>query len=330
MPKCKIARFNMKLNQIYFINLLNNINDITSFIHQYKAINQPLGSMPLDANSLRKILLIQAETEASPSISNAFLTAFSKSGSILNAICLLPLGKIISFVFDTCCTSLYYLSCVIHCKTRDLNNQASDVLPAQTEALTNNLTKDKTMANLNYTGFTYIFIGILRTDLSNRLHKLRIPAESELQARKKLARDYVLVFAGKIPVKTEEGLSIVGNRCSIQGTTSVDANRKRYSSGIFLSQIPFKSRLSKFGLVSFIEFAVRLINRNKASNRTNKVSRSIAVVETVSHPTKGGTHILTKQLRNPTMKTSQKSTVLLAVRSRTPIVFTPAMEVNHA
>ncbi|HDR1133668.1 TPA: hypothetical protein QB304_001880 [Pasteurella multocida] len=133
-----------------------------------------------------------------------------------------------------------------------------------------------------------------------------------------------------MPVKTEEGLSIVGNRCSIQGTTSVDANRKRYSSGIFLSQIPFKSRLSKFGLVSFIEFAVRLINRNKASNRTNKVSRSIAVVETVSHPTKCGTHILTKQLRNPTMKTSQKSTVLLAVRSRTPIVFTPAMEVNHA
>ncbi|MDO5055684.1 MAG: host cell division inhibitor Icd-like protein, partial [Pasteurella oralis] len=57
-------------------------------------------------------------------------------------------------------------------------------------------------ANLNYTGFTYIFIGILRTDLSNQLRKLRIPAESELQARKKLARDYVLVFAGKIPLRT--------------------------------------------------------------------------------------------------------------------------------
>ncbi|HEA3247856.1 TPA: host cell division inhibitor Icd-like protein [Pasteurella multocida] len=58
------------------------------------------------------------------------------------------------------------------------------------------------MANLNYTGFTYIFIGILRTDLSNQLHKLRTPAKSELQARKQLARDYVLVFAGKIPLKT--------------------------------------------------------------------------------------------------------------------------------
>lgn len=90
---------------------------------------------------------------------------------------------------------------------------------------------------------------------------------------------------------------------SIQGTTSVDANRKRYSSGIFLSQIPF---IGRFCLSEIIEFAVRLINRNKASNRTNKVSRSIAVVETVSHPTKGGTHILTKQLRNPTMKTRSK------------------------
>ncbi|HII3786714.1 TPA: hypothetical protein ACY38A_000953 [Pasteurella multocida] len=114
---------------------------------------------------------------------------------------------------------------------------------------------------------------------------------------------------------------------SIQGTTSVDANRKRYSSGIFLSQIPF---IGRFCLSEIIEFAVRLINRNKASNRTNKVSRSIAVVETVSHPTKGGTHILTKQLRNPTMKTSQKSTALLAVRSRTSIAFAPAMEVTYA
>ncbi|HII3799679.1 TPA: host cell division inhibitor Icd-like protein [Pasteurella multocida] len=192
----------MNLINVNSIKYENNFNAVWSFIDQYKAINQPLGSMPLDANSLRIILFIQAETEASPSISNAFLTAFSKSGSILNAICLLPLGKIISFVFDTCCTSLYYLSCVIHCKTRDLNNQASDVLPAQTEALTNNLTRNKTMANLNYTGFTYIFIGILRTDLSNRLQKIRIPAESELQARKELARDYVLVFAGKIPLKT--------------------------------------------------------------------------------------------------------------------------------
>lgn len=81
--------------------------------------------------------------------------------------------------------------------------------------------------------------------------------------------------------------------------------------------------------LSLTEFAVRLINRNKAHLRTNKVSRSIAVVETVSHPTKCGTPF-TKLLRNPTMKTSQKSTALLAVRSRTPIAFAPAMEVIYA
>lgn len=200
MPKCKIARFNMKLNQIYFINLLNNINDITSFIHQYKAINQPLGSMPLDANSLRIILFIQAETEASPSWETALFIAFSSCGSTLNAICLLPF---VLKLVDMGLSPRYSLSSVnqLYCNRHQKATRLRSVVTTN-KPLTNNLTKDKTMANLNYTGFTYIFIGILRTDLSNQLHKLRIPAESELQARKELARDYVLVFAGKIPLKT--------------------------------------------------------------------------------------------------------------------------------
>lgn len=91
------------------------------------------------------------------------------------------------------CTHLYFAK---------YKKQTPKSVGALLSVLTNNLTKDKTMANLNYTGFTYIFIGILRTDLSNQLHKLRIQAENELQARKQLARDYVLVFAGKIPLKT--------------------------------------------------------------------------------------------------------------------------------
>ncbi|MEB3477024.1 host cell division inhibitor Icd-like protein [Pasteurella multocida] len=328
MPKCKIARFNMKLNQIYFINLLNNINDITLFIHQYKAINQPLGSMPLDANSLRRILLIQVARVVSPSFFACSSNCWRNSSANLIWYC----GDLFSFCgVDMVYTSMYsYLYGNYHNKKVQKKQTPKSISPLLS-VLTNNLTKDKTMANLNYTGFTYIFIGILRTDLSNQLHKLRIPAESELQARKKLARDYVLVFAGKIPVKTEEGLSIVGNRCSIQGTTTKDGSRSRYSSGIFLPQI----YLSKgngayphtFQKAEFVEW---LIRRNKPSNWTNKASRSFAVVETISHPTKGRNLLLTKQKRNPTMKTSQKSTALLAVRSRTPIVFTPAMEVTYA
>ncbi|MGC6375049.1 host cell division inhibitor Icd-like protein [Pasteurella multocida] len=203
MPKCKIARFNMKLNQIYFINLLNNINDITSFIHQYKAINQPLGSMPLDANSLRIILFIQPDRLSSPSCFCATSIASRNAGSSLNWNAGLPrLDKFFSFCIDTSHTPVYYVYVYIHNTYFLIKEQGFKCAATQVKPLTNNLTRNKTMANLNYTGFTYIFIGILRTDLSNRLQKIRIPAESELQARKKLARDYVLVFAGKIPLKT--------------------------------------------------------------------------------------------------------------------------------
>ncbi|MCT8983648.1 host cell division inhibitor Icd-like protein [Pasteurella multocida] len=203
MPKCKIARFNMKLNQIYFINLLNNINDITSFIHQYKAINQPLGSMPLDANSLRIILFIQPDRLSSPSCFCATSIASRNAGSSLNWNAGLPrLDKFFSFCIDTSHTPVYYVYVYIHNTYFLIKEQGFKCAATQVKPLTNNLTRNKTMANLNYTGFTYIFIGILRTDLSNQLQKIRIPAESELQARKQLARDYVLVFAGKIPLKT--------------------------------------------------------------------------------------------------------------------------------
>ncbi|WP_439295251.1 host cell division inhibitor Icd-like protein [Lonepinella sp. BR2882] len=46
--------------------------------------------------------------------------------------------------------------------------------------------------------FTYIFIAIKRTDLTNQFHKIRIQAESEQQARKLLAKTYILFFAGRI------------------------------------------------------------------------------------------------------------------------------------
>ena len=45
---------------------------------------------------------------------------------------------------------------------------------------------------------TYLFAGIRRTDLSNKIHSLRIQANNERQARAILARDYVLAFAGQI------------------------------------------------------------------------------------------------------------------------------------
>ncbi|HDR1924201.1 TPA: hypothetical protein QB638_000546 [Pasteurella multocida] len=117
---------------------------------------------------------------------------------------------------------------------------------------------------------------------------------------------------------------------SIQGTTPYNGHRTRKTCGIFLPQIHSLGFQPMACALSLTEFAVQMISRNKAYLRTNKASRLYAVVESVSHPTKGGTLFTKTYKRNPTMKTSQKSTALLAVRSRTPIVFAPTMEVTYA
>ena len=60
-------------------------------------------------------------------------------------------------------------------------------------------------SNQFFTGVTqmyqFIFAGIRRTDLTNRIQKICIQAESELQARAILAREFVLVLAGRINLK---------------------------------------------------------------------------------------------------------------------------------
>ncbi|CAM3760346.1 host cell division inhibitor Icd-like protein [Avibacterium endocarditidis] len=47
----------------------------------------------------------------------------------------------------------------------------------------------------------FIFAAIRRTDLTNKIYKIRIFAETEMQARAKLAKQFVLIFAGCINVK---------------------------------------------------------------------------------------------------------------------------------
>lgn len=47
----------------------------------------------------------------------------------------------------------------------------------------------------------FIFAAIRRTDLTNQIQKIRIFAESEKQARATLAREFILVLAGRINLK---------------------------------------------------------------------------------------------------------------------------------
>ncbi len=47
----------------------------------------------------------------------------------------------------------------------------------------------------------FIFAAIRRTDLSNRIQKIRINAETEQDARVQFAREFILVLAGTINLK---------------------------------------------------------------------------------------------------------------------------------
>ncbi|OOF82676.1 hypothetical protein BKG93_11010 [Rodentibacter ratti] len=55
--------------------------------------------------------------------------------------------------------------------------------------------------------YQFIFAAIRRTDLSNHIQKIRINADSEQQARAILAREFVLILAGKINLKNDRTFS---------------------------------------------------------------------------------------------------------------------------
>ncbi|WP_243385313.1 host cell division inhibitor Icd-like protein [Caviibacterium pharyngocola] len=170
----------------------------------------------------------------------------------------------------------------------------------------------------------FIFVAIRRTDLTNKTHKIRIIAESEMQARAQLARQFILFWAGEINLKTfpkntallpaveNNRLQGVADDCSIESTTTVNGLRSRQTSAFFMSQIPFNGHLA----YSQAEFVTRSIRRNKAEFiRTNKASRLTAVVEALSHLTQDGKSIFTNTVkRNSQMKTNQ-NTALMPVRS---------------
>ena len=52
--------------------------------------------------------------------------------------------------------------------------------------------------------YHFIFAGIRRTDLTNRIQKIRITADNELIARKAFAKEFILILAGKINLKNTE------------------------------------------------------------------------------------------------------------------------------
>ena len=174
--------------------------------------------------------------------------------------------------------------------------------------------------------------------------KIRLLADTEQQARSRFTDGDTLLFVGRInqnpkltpavDVKAEfdsvknHSLPAGQNVGSIESTTTIEGNRNPYQCGIFLPKIHSLHVPKKLGALSYIEFAVQMISRNKAEFiRTNKASRSIAVVESVSHPIQGDTLTLTKSIGNPTMKIYPKNNRTLAALPTLSV--SAEMEVAH-
>ena len=186
--------------------------------------------------------------------------------------------------------------------------------------------------------YQFIFAAIRRTDLTNQIQKIRITADTEQAARSQFARDFILVLAGKInlqnTVKNNRTFSTNGNNHSlpagrnvgnIESTITRKGNRDPYQCGIFLPKIHSLHVPEKSGALSYIEFAVRLRDRNKALS-TNQIRSFRGVVETVSHPM-GDTSKNTKH-GNPTMKIYPQNNRTLAALPTLSV--SAEMEVAHA
>lgn len=82
-------------------------------------------------------------------------------------------------------------------------------------------------------------------------------------------------------------LQAVKNGRSMASTTTFNGNRNRYTSGIFLPEIPFTNGSGLLGFIRLsIELAVRATRRNKTGNRANNADCLKAVVEPLSHLSK--------------------------------------------
>ena len=165
----------------------------------------------------------------------------------------------------------------------------------------------------------YKFLCVNRTQAHFNLCVISLNSTTEEQARLSLSADYrfIAVVARINPQNNRTFLTDGNNhslpKCedvgSIESTTTRKGNRNPYQCGIFLPKIHSLHVPKKLGALSYIEFAVRLRDRNKALS-TNQIRSFRGVVETVSHPM-GDTSKNTKH-GNPTMKIYPKNNRTLA------------------
>ncbi len=171
---------------------------------------QFLGSIPRDCSSFLIMRLIQADTDASPSCSNAVFIPNSSDGSTRKAICLFPLPDIL--MVDTWFTPDYIII-----ESQVYDKCIPKTMPRSASTLTGHLTTNDNTSievamskhNTPVTGRTsltpnqsyrWLFLALNRSDYTAKPCRIAVTAPNENSARLMLVRDYMLIFAGRLPV----------------------------------------------------------------------------------------------------------------------------------
>ncbi|MCL0006306.1 host cell division inhibitor Icd-like protein [Providencia rettgeri] len=173
---------------------------------------QPLGSMPRDCNSFLRTLLIHVAKVVSPSffisVSNC---SRNSDGSLIwywSVFGLVfPVDIVITFpLLFACCNYKVILSLLQHKKT-----PSNDITSIERGLITNDsLIIEVTMSKFNtpVTGRTsltpnqsyrWLFLALNRSDYTAKPCRIAVTAPNENSARLMLVRDYMLIFAGRLP-----------------------------------------------------------------------------------------------------------------------------------
>nr|ELR5209909.1 host cell division inhibitor Icd-like protein [Providencia rettgeri] len=175
---------------------------------------QPLGSMPRDCNSFLRTLLIHVAKVVSPSffisVSNC---SRNSDGSLIwywSVFGLVfPVDIVITFpLLFACCNYKVILSLLQHKKT-----PSNDITSIERGLITNDsLIIEVTMSKHNtpVTGRTsltpnqsyrWLFLALNRSDYTAKPCRIAVTALNEHDARLMLVRDYMLIFAGRLPAQ---------------------------------------------------------------------------------------------------------------------------------
>ncbi len=205
--KGKIIEFlrSIKKERIEFLESIKKGSYLATQFCQF------FGSMPRDCNSLRSILLIQVANVASPSFFISVSSCSLNSGVNLIWYC----GDLFSFPVDMVITLIYY---TLHGNDHVTIIYANKAMPRSASTLTGHLittdneTIEVTMSKHNtpVTGRTsltpnqsyrWLFLALNRSDYTAKPCRIAVTAPNENSARLMLVRDYMLIFAGRLPAQ---------------------------------------------------------------------------------------------------------------------------------